>query len=396
MESGSNVNRRNFLKSTALGTSGLLIATTPAQSKVVKKKVITRQLGKTGIELPIVSMGVMRSDNPNLVKAALKSGVVHLDTAHVYQGGRNEEMLGKLLKNTPRKSYIISTKIKGEAMDREGNFTKDTTAEAFLEKFNISMERLGLDYVDILYSHNLRTRQAVLFEPIMQAMEQIKKEGRARFLGVSTHSNEPEVIHAAADSQFFDIVLTSYNFKQEHRKAMDEALERAASAGLGLVAMKTMAGGFLDKEKKHPVNARAALKWALRNPNIHTAIPGFTTFEQMEESLSVMENLKMKKDEVNDLQLGMNMPGLYCQGCQQCLPGCQQKLPIPDIMRSYMYTYGYKDLAKAQQELISLNLADNPCQDCHTCQVKCAKGFDIANNIHDVLRVRNIPGEFLV
>ena len=104
----------------------------------------------------------------------------------------------------------------------------------------------------------------------------------------------------------------------------------------------------------------------------------------------------MNNDERKDLKLGLNEQGLYCQGCEKCLPQCPQKLPIPDLMRSYMYTYGYKDLGKAKDTLVSLDLPESLCSNCNECLIHCAKGFDIAGKINDVIRVRNIPDEFLV
>src|SRR5208337_3160926 len=108
-----------------------------------------------------------------------------------------------------------------------------------------------------------------------------KRDGKTRFVGVSTHKNEPEVVRAAVESKLYDVVLTSYNFRQDHHLEVQRAVGEAAAAGLGVVAMKTQAGVFWDKEKKDPIDARAALKWALRDPNIHTAIPGFSTFDQL-------------------------------------------------------------------------------------------------------------------
>jgi len=58
--------------------------------------------------------------------------------------------------------------------------------------------------------------------------------------------------------------------------------------GLGIVAMKTQAGVYWDKEKTTPINMKAALKWALRDPNVHTAIPGFTTLDQLQTDLDVL------------------------------------------------------------------------------------------------------------
>ena len=92
-----------------------------------------RLLGKTGISLPTVSMGVMNSDNPNLVAAALDAGITFLDTAHVYQRGRNEEMLGEVLKDRKRGSFFLATKVPGGPMDRQtGRFLPEASPDEFL------------------------------------------------------------------------------------------------------------------------------------------------------------------------------------------------------------------------------------------------------------------------
>ena len=401
----TSLNRRRFLKSSILGASGIVAGAAGVQAQGAyvdsdeKKpvKMIYRTLGNTGIKLPILSMGVMRADNPNLVRAALDKGIVHLDTAHVYQQGRNEEMLGELLKDYPRDSYILGTKIVVEGMDRKtGLYGEEATEQDFLNKFDISMERLGLDYVDILYHHSISTRGAALHEPILNAMKKVKESGRARHLGISTHKNEPEVIMAAIESGVYEVVLTSYNFKQEHVKEMEEAIKKASDAGLGVVAMKTMAGGFLDRERKQPVNAKAALKWALKNPNIHTSIPGFTSFEQLDEDLSIFEDMELTEEEKKDILLAQTSQGLYCTGCEECLDQCKKGLNIPDLMRAYMYTYGYRELAKAKDLVSELNLPSDVCSDCGECTVNCTKGFSVAEKIKDVHRILEVPSDFIV
>ncbi|RLD31761.1 MAG: oxidoreductase, partial [Bacteroidetes bacterium] len=103
MNKQNKFNRRGFLKSSVIGATGLVagqsvLAGTPGKyllEEEKKGKIIYRTLGRTDIKLPIVSMGVMRADTPNLVRAALAKGVTHLDTAHGYQNGKNEEMLGE-------------------------------------------------------------------------------------------------------------------------------------------------------------------------------------------------------------------------------------------------------------------------------------------------------------
>ena len=400
-----SIDRRNFIKSTFTGIAGFFFHTSTGKNQIIpskdlktsKTKIIYRTLGKTGIKLPVISMGVMNSDNPNLVRAALDSGIVHLDTAHGYQRGRNEEMIGKVIQGRPRDSYVIATKVEGRPFDRKtGFFTEETTGETFLEKFDISLKRLGLDYVDILYLHNIYRREAALFEPLLKALEKAKKEGKTRFIGVSTHRHEPEVIQAVIDSNIYDVVLTSYNFKQDHYLEVRRAIANASQAGIGIIAMKTIAGGYFDREKTKPVNTKAALKWVLQDPNVHTAIPGFTTFDQMELDLSVMEDLTLTDSEKQDLRLGALKNGLYCQGCEKCLYQCKRHLPIPDIMRAYMYAHGYKNPSVAQELLFSLNLPENICGDCEQCSVSCTKGFNVSKRIKDIARLMDIPSDFIV
>ncbi len=401
-KSGVDRSRRDFFKKSLVGISVLPVVFRDTiladQPKPTPGKFISRPLGKTGLKLPVVSMGVMNADNPNLVKAALDAGIVHLDTAHGYQQGRNEEMIGQVVKDRPRDSFVLATKVGGDYKDREtGLFTDKTTPDLFIEKFEISLKRLGLDYVDILYLHGVMRKEAVMFEPLVLAMQNLKKAGKTRFIGVSTHRNEPEVLRAAADSRVYDVVLTAYNFRQPHLHEMDNAIAYAAKAGIGIVAMKTQAGVFWDKERQHQINMKAALKWALANENVHTAIPGFTTFDQMNLDLSVMEELKLSPAEKKDLDLGesMGMLGLYCQQCGKCEPQCVQSLQIPTIMRSYMYAYGYKNFAAARETLRAAASDGELCDNCAACAVKCSAGFDVKGRIMDIARIRNIPAEFL-
>ncbi len=86
---------------------------------------------------------------------------------------------------------------------------------------------------------------------------------------------------------------------------------------------------------------------------------------------------------------------LYCQGCEHCVQNCPKGLPIPDIMRAYMYTYGYKQPEMAQSLLRSLDVQDNPCGDCGHCTAVCTKGFNVAEKVANVSRLINVPAEFL-
>ncbi len=384
------MDRRNFIKSSVMGASLSLlsspltaIARQAGPSPGARGKIITRRLGKTGIDLPVVSMGVMRADNPALVRAALESGMKHLDTAHGYQKGNNESMLGDVLKDHPRDSFVISTKVPPDAKD------------AFLASLDLSLKRLQMEYVDILYVHGLTSGDDVLSASTLEALTAARESGKARHVGVSTHRNEPEVIRAAVRSGVYEVVLTSINFKQDHYPEVKKAVAEAAAAGLGIIAMKTMAGAFHDKERTKPVNCRAALKWVLQDENVTTAIPGITTFDQLADNSGVNNDLALTEDEKSSLIPGKSEGGLYCPGCPGCSDRCTRGLPVPEIMRAYMYTYGYGDARLAQDLLAGLRIDGNPCGECAECTVGCPRGFDLPVRVRDISRLTSVPSEFL-
>lgn len=395
------IGRRDFMKSSLAGFGGLFFLPQldmkqelrVVESKGKEKKFVYRTLGKTGIKLPVINMGVMLTDNPNLVRVALDSGVVMLDTAQVYQRGQNEGMIGEVLKGRPRDSYVIATKAILPNDKITGLYTEEATEEAFLKKVDNSLKNLGLDYVDVYYLHNVWKRESALYEPALKAMEKVKKAGKARFVGITTHMNEPEVIHAAVDSKIYDVILTTYNFQQKYYAEVRDAIARASQAGIGIVAMKAIRGA--TQQGPTIKNIPASFKWILQDPNVHTIIAGFTTFEHIKMDLAVMENPTLTDDEKKDLQKEASVSGLYCQGCRQCLGQCLEHLPIPDLMRAYMYTYDYRNLVHAQDLILSLNLPARVCEDCTLCPVKCSIGFNVSKKIRDVVRLREVPTEFI-
>ena len=135
--------------------------------------------------------------------------------------------------------------------------SKETTAEDFLSKFDESLKRLKMDYVDILYVHQVLSPEMVGFKPIIKAMKKLRDKGKIRFLGISTH-NLPRIIDSIVKTGSWDVVLTTYNYLNTELirdraeppvKGMDIALQKAADAGLGVVAMKTLAGVDSSTEK---------------------------------------------------------------------------------------------------------------------------------------------------
>jgi len=403
-EHSDRKNRRQFIVG---GLSGLALAgLAPGRLGAAEAvpnpdpDIVIRKLGATGLELPLVSMGVMNADNPNLVAAALDSGIKMLDTAHYYQRGRNEEMVGEVIKDRSRDGFVVATKARASTVDRsevqDSNKATRESEESFIQKVELSLERLHTDYVDILYLHSCKSREDALDEMALSAMQTLKKQGKIRHIGVSTHSNQAEVIEAALESGVYEVVLTAYNFQTKNREELERAMERAAAKGLGVVAMKTQAGVFWDKERTQPIPMKAALRWALRQDYVHTAIPGFTTFDQLEDDLLVMKEPTLTTEEAASLETQEKLAGLYCQQCGTCLDQCPADLDIPVLMRGYMYAHGYRNLLSAKDVVNGLGRGDLPCATCESCSVNCPQDFDVRERALDVARIGQVPDDFLV
>ena len=290
--------RRDFLfrSGQLIASAGLLTKRGPSlwsrpRPPLAEPNVITRALGKTGLTVPVVSLGFMNADNPGLIRRAYEVGIRHFDTAAAYQRGRNEEMVGSMIQEMGvRSSVIVSTKVwlRDQVRDPKAR-------DLFRQTFEGSLKRLRMDHVDILYYHLVDSLEDLRAEGPLQALAELKKEGKARSIGFSTHQGGL-VLPEAAKSGSFDVALVAFNLTMASDQVLLEALDNAARAGLGIVAMKTQAGGLSRPDPKLPKNLppcsqTALLKWALQHPSVATAIPGATTYEQVDQNFAVASNL---------------------------------------------------------------------------------------------------------
>jgi aryl-alcohol dehydrogenase-like predicted oxidoreductase len=243
---GKTISRRHFMKSSAAGMAGIFCHTSknmvhPNQEK--ERILVYRKLGNTGMKVPVIGMGILSSGSPALIKAALDAGITHFDsTAAQPQQMRNEEMIGEIMKGRSRESIFYGTKIHLPQDYQTGLYNETATEKDFTRKLDEALRSLQMDYVDIVYHHMVSRRESAFYEPVMKAMEKAKRAGKARFLGLTSHSNVPEAVHAAVDSKFYEVVMAAYNPRQKNLAQVKEAIARAADAGLGVVAIKVIRG----------------------------------------------------------------------------------------------------------------------------------------------------------
>jgi len=395
-----NNDRRQFLKKSMVGISGAVLLPTHQKIETGKAEATSlpvRTLGRTGIKTPLISIGTGNVTGTGIVRAAYDSGVKLFFSATYYGEGNNEILVGEGLKGLPRDSYVIGTAAIPDGIDkRSGMLTNSFTAEAYMKKVESSLTRFGLDYIDIVLLPFAGKKETVQHEGILTTFEKAKKQGKIKFVGIASHGDTQEALDAAAATGIYDVAMIAYNYKTQTLDAMNASIANAAKAGMGIVAMKTTAGAFRDKNGP-ALNTDAAIKWALQNENISSVVSGMTSVEQLQKNLSMIRNLKLSDQERKDLNLaGLGLePTLYCQQCKQCLPQCPHNLDIPTIMRSYMYAYGYKNMEQAYYTLADAGLANNVCNQCEVCNVKCASGFNVKSKISDIARLKSIPLDFL-
>ena len=378
-----------------MGAGALSSGTLRAADSAPAAKLIMRPLGKTGISLPIVSMGVMNAEAPGLIVRSYEVGIRHFDTAAGYQGGRNEEMVGQVIRQLGvRDKVVISTKAHVQGA---GQRDPAETKADMLKTFEGSLSRLQMDHVEILYLHAIGDAAPVNDAGVQAAVTQLKKEGKIRFAGVSTHGGQAEVLNAVARSGFWDVALVGFNYTMSDNQAMLDAMKLCASKGIGLVAMKTQAGGskppqqeVLGSDLQPPVRQSAVLKWVLHHPFVTTAIPGFTKFEHIDEDIPVASNLAFTDDERKFVSNNAIKASLeFCQQCGECLGSCPNRVNIPSLMRSHMYVFQYANLDQARFALAEApaNAGLEVCRSCAACSAACSHTVDIKRKVHELLRV---------
>jgi len=364
-----NMGRRQFIK----GMSTILLgAAAPSILKVNTSSGKTgktsaleyRPLGKTGLKVAAVGMGVMNCSDSAVLGRAFDLGINFYDTADCYMRGKNEEMVGKVFQGK-RDKVFIQTKV------------HDHDEKQMRQSVERSLRRLRTDYIDVLVWHDLHRAEEVSNERLFEFMAKMKKEGKARFTGFSSHSNMATLLKEAAGTTYHDVALVSYNFT--HSKNLREAVALAAQAGIGIVAMKTQAGGYKKGKTEGLTPHQAALKYVLDDRNVATAVPGVTTLEQIDECAGAM-GVSVSRGDLGQLRrYEAFLQGRICTLCGGCTGECPFGVPYGDYLRAMIYQDGYErnDLARETLAAVLPSPTVDPCADCSSCAIACRRGLDI-------------------
>jgi predicted aldo/keto reductase-like oxidoreductase len=364
-----DTSRRGFLAAALAGPAAAAPAA-PANPKITY-----RTLGKTGLKVTSVGFGCMVTSDPSVIERAADMGITYFDTARGYSQGNNERMVGAAL-GARRKNIVLSSKTPGK------------TKEEALAQLDTSLKELGTDWLDIWYLH-AKSKPEDLTDGLLEAQAIAKKAGKIRFAGVSLHAGHAELIPAAIKTGKMDVILVSYNFTMDDAK-LGPLVKQISDAGLGVVAMKVMAGRLRPGQTDRAIQvferegARlAALKWVLKNPSVHTTVPSITDNDQLEENFRAMAEPFQETDgKLIAAQMDWLSPR-YCRACGSCRGTCPQGLPVHDVLRYLTYAEGYGEFALARERFQEMDeeLRAVSCRDCSACAVRCPNGVRVPERL---------------
>ncbi|MGE5284012.1 MAG: aldo/keto reductase [Actinomycetota bacterium] len=330
-----------------------------------------RPLGKTGFRVGTVGIGAMTTRDPEVIRFAVERGVNYVDTADCYMGGENERIVGRALAGI-RDKVVLATKVHIAAVDR------------MIRSAENSLRSLKVDVIDVLQLHGISTEAEVTDERAREALRTLIDQGKIRAAGVTTHRGQETVLRAVATHGFYKTVLVAYNFRSDTGVAatlkgalgMSEGLSNAiravAASGIGVIAMKTQAGGYASPPGGFSPH-QAALAWVLSNPGVATTIPGMTSYAQVEENLGARGKRFGLADRIALGRYALEIGDRHCGLCGACGGVCPRGVEIPNVLRALTYLEGYREEDLARSAYGSLPPGRNAaaCGECEACLVAC-------------------------
>lgn len=320
-----------------------------------------RQLGKTGLKVSVVGFGgipvqrITAAEATAVVERALDLGINFFDTARAYTD--SEEKLGRVLAGR-REEAVIATK----SMARTG--------EAMAGDIEKSLATLGVEYIDLYQLHNVKDEESLqkVLGPggALEALQEAKARGTVRHIGITGHIKEI-LIKALKSGQ---LETVQFPFNAVETDGAEELFNLARDLGVGVIAMKPLAGGALR-------DAGAALRFILAHP-VTTAIPGMDSREQVEANAAVGANPAPLTGEEKEafLAAAEKLGSTFCRRCEYCRP-CPQGIDIPMVflLDGYYTRYNLQDWARERYGAMAVKAGS--CQECGECEEKCPYGLPI-------------------
>lgn len=372
-----------------------------------------RALGRTGLEIPDISMGTFSLDEGEaLVHHALDRGITHFDTAESYSGGRAEEVLGRALRGR-RQQVTITSKFSASPAH--------TSAQqmAILER---SLRKLGTDTIDVYLNHAVNDEARLESDHWLAFVEQAKRQGKIRAAGMSGHAGRlTECLKRGLDAGVLDVILVAYNFSQQPsyredvkrylsglsssfdfvspQPGLPALLARAHAAGVGVMVMKTLKGARLNDMRPFEADGRtfaqAAFRWVLSDPAIDGLVVSMTSRAMIDEYVAASGSGPPDRADLALLARYEARHGATtCTvGCGDCLSACPAGVPIADVLRTRMYALDYGLPETAAAEYARLAGDASPCLGCSgtPCAGACPVGLPIAafaRETHGLLAAR--------
>ncbi|WP_438351751.1 aldo/keto reductase family protein [Paenibacillus sp. FA6] len=293
-----------------------------------------RNLGASGLKVSEISLGswltyggyVERENAVKSIQAAYDLGINFFDTANVYAKGEAERVVGETLRAYPRESYVLATKVHGRIGD--GPNDRGLSRKHVIEQANASLKRLGVDYVDVYYSHRFDPQTPL--EETLRAFDDLVRQGKVLYVGVSEWSAaQITEAFAIADKSLLDrIVVNQPIYNLFERYIEKEIIPLGTTKGFGQVVFSPLAQGLLtgkytsvdqvpdesraalhENFRKHITAdklekvrqltdiaqelditvSQLALAWILRQPNVSSALIGASRPEQVVENAAASD-----------------------------------------------------------------------------------------------------------
>jgi predicted aldo/keto reductase-like oxidoreductase len=359
-----------------------------AEAPRVRRRV---PLGKTGLELPDVGFGSSSlSSDAALVQHALARGITYFDTAESYQGGSSEETIARALAGRRDEVLLASKQSAGAHAKR---------AEMF-ETLEGSLRRLATDRIDVYFNHAVNDPDRLRNDEWSEFASRAKQQGKIRFVGMSGHGGRlVECLDLAVDQKLVDVVLVAFNFGQDpvflqrftgsfdfvaRQPELPRVLAKARSAGVGVIAMKTLRGARLNDMRPYEgagaTFAQAAFRWIFSTGLADALVVTMKSPAQVDEYLGASGWTAPHPADAGLLRrYARRTERTQCRyGCGDCANACPAGVSIPDALRARMYAFDYEEPGLARQALAEAGGAA-ACLSCSgaPCATACPHGVAI-------------------